>query len=117
MADDAALLSLLHALDAAFTSGGAPTTLGLSKDHPDWGGHDKVLGLCKSLQAREYVSLKQHEKTLWLLTAEGDRYADEGTPEYRLFVWMQQNPQVTYLNSKTFCRGRSGGPLGRRPSS
>lgn len=95
MSDDAALLALLRVLEACFSSGGPPPhTLGLCKDHPEWGGHDKVFGLCKSLQAREYVSLKQKEKTLWLLTAEGERYAAEGTPEFKLLCWMQEHHEA-----------------------
>ncbi|KAL8440907.1 hypothetical protein Emag_007617 [Eimeria magna] len=92
MAEDAALVALLHALEPRFSPGQAPpNTLSLSKEHEDWGGHDRVVGLCKSLQARDYLVLKQQEKTLWLLTEEGESYANEGTPEFRLLTWFKQN--------------------------
>ncbi|KAL8451698.1 hypothetical protein Emed_001860 [Eimeria media] len=92
MAEDAALVALLHALEPRFSAGQAPpNTLSLSKEHEDWGGHDRVVGLCKSLQARDYLVLKQQEKTLWLLTEEGESYANEGTPEFRLLTWFKQN--------------------------
>ncbi|KAL8432244.1 hypothetical protein ACSSS7_004704 [Eimeria intestinalis] len=96
MADDAALVALLHALAPRFSAGQAPpNTLSLSKEHEEWGGHDRVVGLCKSLQARDYLVLKQQEKTLWLLTQEGESYANEGTPEFRLLTWFKQNHQVS----------------------
>ncbi|KAL8275270.1 hypothetical protein Esti_000854 [Eimeria stiedai] len=94
MAEDAALVALLHALEPRFSAGQAPpNTLSLSKEHEEWGGHDRVVGLCKSLQARDYLVLKQQEKTLWLLTEEGESYANEGTPEFRLLTWFRQNHQ------------------------
>ena len=98
MSDDASLLSLLRVLEASFSAGGAPNTLELSRAHPEWGPHEKVLGYCKSLQAREYIHLKQTEKTVWFLTEEGERYAEGGMPEANLLRWMQQNPQVNPLS-------------------
>ncbi|KAL8440571.1 hypothetical protein Efla_007232 [Eimeria flavescens] len=102
MAEDAALVALLHALEAHYSSGlPAPNTLSLAKQHADFGGHDRVVGLCKSLQAREYVALTQHEKTQWLLTEEGESYAADGTPEFKMLLWFRQNQQAEGVDVAT----------------
>ncbi|OEH80450.1 phenylalanyl-tRNA synthetase alpha chain [Cyclospora cayetanensis] len=93
MSDEGSLLSLLRELEPLFAAGGTPNTLELTRAHPEWGSHERVLGLCKSLQAREYIQLTQREKTVWLLTPEGESYAEKGMPETNLLRWMQLNPQ------------------------
>ncbi|XP_026190604.1 phenylalanine--tRNA ligase alpha subunit [Cyclospora cayetanensis] len=108
MSDEGSLLSLLRELEPLFAAGGTPNTLELTRAHPEWGSHERVLGLCKSLQAREYIQLTQREKTVWLLTPEGESYAEKGMPETNLLRWMQLNPQVCSESSSLEPSGEGG---------
>ncbi|PHJ17769.1 phenylalanyl-trna synthetase alpha chain, partial [Cystoisospora suis] len=82
----------LRALNAEFASKAVISTLAIASDpsHAErFGSHDKIVGLVKSLQATEYVLGEQAEKTTWFLTGEGQLYAKQGTPEFRLVTWMR----------------------------
>lgn len=95
--------ALLSALDSAFRAGVVLDTLALSAELPDLGGHDRTVGICKSLEDRNYVVLERCSMTFWILTEEGAKYAVQGMPEFRLVDWMKHNPGVR----------SAGGALGR----
>ncbi|KEP67216.1 UNVERIFIED_CONTAM: phenylalanyl-tRNA synthetase alpha chain A, putative [Hammondia hammondi] len=96
MADvaSAALMNdFLQVLDKEFGLQPVVSTLALAENSEygdKFGAHDKIVGLVKSLQANEYVLGEQVEKAVWSLTEEGQLYAKEGSPEFRLVAWLQQ---------------------------
>jgi phenylalanyl-tRNA synthetase alpha chain len=52
-------------------------------------GHNEVVGVLKSLQSRESVSLEQVETEVYELTPEGREIVEHGSPEYR-FIHQQK---------------------------
>ncbi|CAM8901565.1 unnamed protein product [Rhodiola kirilowii] len=47
--------------------------------------HDEVVNVIKSLNGFQYVIATEYEEKNWILTDEGNEYAAEGSPEFRLF--------------------------------
>ena len=48
--------------------------------------HQAVVGILKSLERSEHVALEQKSQERWVLTAEGEDFAKNGTIEYRIFL-------------------------------
>lgn len=44
--------------------------------------HDSVVGGLKSLEAKNYVEVKQKKENKFKLTKEGELFADKGMPEH-----------------------------------
>ncbi|KAF8823118.1 putative phenylalanyl-tRna synthetase alpha chain A [Cardiosporidium cionae] len=55
--------------------------------------HDKVVGLLKSLEAKAVLVSEMKEISMWLLTEEGEIYAKEGSPEYRIWKFIADSNQ------------------------
>ncbi|PFH35807.1 putative phenylalanyl-tRNA synthetase alpha chain A [Besnoitia besnoiti] len=97
MADSASAALMddfLQALDTELGSQPVISTLDITGNPAyatKFGGHDKIVGLVKSLQANEYILGEQAEKSVWNLTGEGQLYAKEGSPEFRLVMWMKDH--------------------------
>ncbi|PWA50890.1 Aminoacyl-tRNA synthetase, class II [Artemisia annua] len=48
--------------------------------------HDEIVNVIKSLNGYKYVIAKDIKKEKWQLTAEGQAYAANGSPEFQLFT-------------------------------
>lgn len=77
-------LSLLSTLDDAFKTRASIASLDVAATLGSQ--HEKIVGVIKSLESRNKVRLSEpKERSIWVLTDEGKRYAEIGTPEARLF--------------------------------
>ena len=47
--------------------------------------HNSLVGCLLSLNSTEYIILENKEDKCWVLTEEGKKYVENGTPEYRIF--------------------------------
>jgi len=73
---EASVLGTLHSKDSF-------STLEFAKLHNI--DHQVVVGVCKSLNVEFYVQMSQISSTSLVLTDEGSKYVEQGTPEYQLF--------------------------------
>ncbi|KAF8822968.1 putative phenylalanyl-tRna synthetase alpha chain A [Cardiosporidium cionae] len=81
-------LAILHPLFDALKDEVLPlNSLHIAKDYYQ-DDHDKVVGLLKSLEAKGILISDMKETSSWLLTEEGKTYAQEGSPEYRIWKFI-----------------------------
>ena len=67
--------------------------------------HQELVGTVKSLLVDAYVHDEQISKTIWSLTAEGERVVAKGSPEYQVYAAVPSDADgisMTQLQSSTW---------------
>lgn len=57
--------------------------------------HKEVVGALKSLESKEYLVLNQKVEGKFVLNAEGESYAKNGTPEFAIYNYLAKCPDQT----------------------
>ena len=57
--------------------------------------HAVLVGLIKSLQSQSLVSGEPFEVESMRLTSEGEEYAQNGSPEFQVYLWLEAHPQAS----------------------
>jgi hypothetical protein len=64
-----------------------------------------VIGCVKSLQADEYVAVKQEERSKWVLSEEAEGYIANGSPEAQLFAAIPADGGIEEALTASFAGG------------
>ena len=62
--------------------------------------HEEIIGSLKSLEASEYLNLKPEKVSKYILTAEGENYSKNGTPEFRILKILNSSTEKTMERSE-----------------
>ncbi|CAK7329704.1 unnamed protein product [Dovyalis caffra] len=57
--------------------------------------HSEVVNVIKSLHGFRYIIAKDIKRDTWVLTEEGEKYAEQGSPEVRLFLAVPEEGSIS----------------------